>query len=121
MSLITDRSALNGRKGFTLVEIVIVAAIIVLLAVIAIPNFIRAGTTARKNACIANLKQLQRAIQTWAIDTSASSTATFTTADIVGNYLQKWPKEGTLEYPIPANVSATPVCPNSAANTDHTL
>ena len=110
-----------NKKGFTLVEIMIVVAIIGLLAAIAIPNFIRARTTAQKNACIANLKQLQGAIQVWAIDTGAASDATFTTADICGNYLKAWPKEGTVAYPIPANVSATPVCPNSAANTDHVL
>jgi prepilin-type N-terminal cleavage/methylation domain-containing protein len=110
-----------NRKGFTLVEIMIVVAIIGLLAAIAIPNFIRARQTAQKNACIANLKQLQGAIQVWAIDTGAASDATFTTADIVGNYLKSWPREGTVSYPIPSNVNATPACPNATTNTDHTL
>ena len=108
-----------NKKGFTLVEIMIVVAIIGLLAAIAIPNFIRARQTAEKNACIANLKQLQGAIQVWAIDTGAAGTATFTTADIVGNYLKSWPKEGTIVYPVPANVNATPACPSS--NPDHTI
>lgn len=110
-----------NKKGFTLVEIMIVVAIIGLLAAIAIPNFIRARTTAQKNACIANLKQLQGAIQVWAIDTGAASDATFGTGDICGNYLKAWPKEGTVSYPTPANVNATPACPNAATNTDHTL
>jgi prepilin-type N-terminal cleavage/methylation domain-containing protein len=109
-----------NRKGFTLVEIMIVVAIIGLLAAIAIPNFIRARQTAQRNACIANLKQLQGAIQVWAIDTGAASDATFTTADIVGNYLKSWPKCGTT-YDVPASVDAAPVCPNSATNTDHVL
>jgi prepilin-type N-terminal cleavage/methylation domain-containing protein len=108
-----------NKKGFTLVEIMIVVAIIGLLAAIAIPNFIRARQTAQKNACIANLKQLQGAIQVWAIDTGAASNASFTTADIVGNYLKSWPKEGTVPYPVPATVSTTPSCPNS--NADHTI
>ena len=111
----------NGSRGFSLIEIMIVVAIICLLAAIAIPNFIRARQTAQKNACIANLKQLQGAIQVWAIDTGAASNATFTTADICGNYLKAWQKEGTVNYPVPANVSTTPVCPNSSANTDHAL
>ena len=108
-----------NRKGFTLVEIMIVVAIIGLLSAIATPNFIRARTTAQRNACMANLKQIQGAIQVWAIDTGVASNATFTTADIVPSYLKSWPKEGTLEYPVPANVEATPTCPN--ANADHTI
>ena len=111
----------KSRRGFTLVEIMIVVAIIGLLAAIAIPNFIRARATAQKNACIANLKQLQGAIQVWAIDQGAASDGTFTTGDIVGNYLKSWPREGTVTYPRPANVSETPVCPNGTSNTDHVL
>ena len=110
-----------NRKGFTLVEIMIVVAIIGLLAAIAIPNFIRARETALKNACIANLKQIQGAIQVWAIDTGAASTATFGTGDIVPNYMKTWPTEGGKAYPTPATVAATPVCPNATANTDHVL
>ena len=47
------------KKGFTLVEIMIVVAIIGLLAAIAIPSFMRARTTSQKNACINNLRQIE--------------------------------------------------------------
>jgi prepilin-type N-terminal cleavage/methylation domain-containing protein len=107
-----------NRKGFTLVEIMIVVAIIGLLAAIAIPNFVRARETALKNACIANLKQIQGAVQVWAIDTGAASTATPGTGDLVPNYIKAWPKCGTATYSVPA-VDATPTCPNSTSG--HTL
>ncbi len=108
-------------RGFTLIEMMIVVAIVGLLSAIAIPNFIKARETARRDACIANLKQIQVAVQVWATDTSATSSASFTTADIVPNYLKRWPKENGADYPKPDNVSATPVCPNPSFYPDHTL
>src|SRR5579871_5721695 len=69
------------KAGFTLVEIMIVVAIIGLLAAIAIPNFVRARTTAQKNACIANLKQIDGAVQQWALENKKTSTDTYLLTD----------------------------------------
>ena len=103
-----------NRKGFTLVEIMIVVAIIGLLAAIAIPNFVQARTRALQNACIANLKQIQGAVQVWAIDTGQSGTATPTQAQICPDYIKAWPRCGGTAYAVPA-VNADPTCPNGTA------
>ena len=51
------------KKGFTLVEIMIVVAIIAILAAVAIPNFVRYRKTSQMNACISNLKQIKAAAE----------------------------------------------------------
>jgi prepilin-type N-terminal cleavage/methylation domain-containing protein len=74
----------SNKQGFTLVEIMIVVAIIGLLAAIAIPNFVRARTQSQKNACINNLRQIDSAVQTWALETKQAANASVTYPDIVG-------------------------------------
>jgi prepilin-type N-terminal cleavage/methylation domain-containing protein len=66
----------STKKGFTLIEIMIVVAIIGLLAAIAIPNFVHARTTAQQNACINNLRQIDGAKQEWALENKAAVGAT---------------------------------------------
>jgi len=65
----------SSKAGFTLVEIMIVVAIIGLLAAIAIPNFVRARTTSQMNACINNLRQIDGAAQQWALETKQATNA----------------------------------------------
>jgi prepilin-type N-terminal cleavage/methylation domain-containing protein len=102
------------KSGFTLVEIMIVVAIIGLLAAIAIPNFIKARTTSQMNACINNLRQIDGAIQQWALEQKKDAAATVAFTDISG-YLKNavtCPAGGTTfanSYTI-TDVATKPVC-----------
>ena len=102
------------KAGFTLVEIMIVVAIIGLLAAIAVPNFVKARTTAQMNACINNLRQIDGAIQQWALEQKKDASATVNYTDIA-EYLKNsvvCPSGGTTpddSYTI-TTVSAVPTC-----------
>jgi prepilin-type N-terminal cleavage/methylation domain-containing protein len=60
-------------RGFTLVEIMIVVGIIGLLVGIALPNFIKSRATSQQNACINNLRQINSAVQQWAMETGQAA------------------------------------------------
>jgi len=78
----------SRKAGFTLVEIMIVVAIIGLLAAIAIPNFIRARATSQANACINNLRQIDAAINEWALENSKSNGSAVATTQTVSGYIK---------------------------------
>ena len=83
----------HRRGGFTLVEIMVVVAIIALLAAIAIPNFVHARESSQRAACIANLKQIEGAKGTWAIERKKSSSDSPTDNQLFGatRYIRRKP------------------------------
>jgi prepilin-type N-terminal cleavage/methylation domain-containing protein len=81
-------TGISRKVGFTLVEIMIVVAIIGLLAAIAIPNFIKARTTSQTNACINNLRQISGAIDTWALETGQATGGSVPSVSTVSAYIK---------------------------------
>lgn len=104
----------NVKKGFTLVELLIVIIIIAVLAAIAIPKFSNSSTRSRESSLRANLKLVRNAVDLFRADTGAfpaslaalSATASptaglnatggaqsFSTSDWRGPYLQAVPND----------------------------
>ena len=98
------------KSGFTLVEIMIVVAIIGLLAAIAIPNFIQARKRAQANACINNLRQIDGGKDQWAIESNKVDTDV-PTSDNVSPYIKGgWPVcPAAGSYQL-TTVAANPTC-----------
>src|SRR5215831_4981305 len=83
----------SSRKGFTLVEIMIVVAIIALLAAIAVPGFLRARKRAQGSRILNDLRLIDSAVDQYAIETNKTTGTTVNVTDWT-NYLKK----GTVLY-----------------------
>lgn len=58
----------SRKSGFTLLEIMIVVTLIGTMAAIGVPNMIKARSESQKDICINNLRQINSAIQQWAVE-----------------------------------------------------
>ncbi len=80
------------RKAFTLVEILIVALIIAMLLMIAVPAWRKIRDTSREKSCWDQIRIIEDAKVQWALDTHATATAVPTMADLSPSYIRKEPE-----------------------------
>ena len=95
------------HKGYTLVEIMIVVSIIAAIVAIILPNYLKASRTSARNVCINNLKQIDGAVERWALDYNIPS-------GIVPSSSQEEEVYGYIE-------SGMPRCPSGGVYTIHAV
>ena len=83
----------KSRQGFTLVEIMIVVAIIALLASISVPGFLRARKRSQASRIMNDLRLIDGAVDMYAIENNKAGGAAVTWTDV-----QKYIKTGTRLY-----------------------
>ena len=104
----------------------IVVAIIGMLAAIAIPNMVKARNTAQANACINNMRQIDNAIQQFAVENNKTDTDAVTATDIKsyikGNEMPQCPA-GNKDYVLGGTVASIPsvTCVNAGNTPPHKL
>jgi len=95
----------NRKAGFTLVEIMIVVAIIGLLAAIAIPNFVKARENAQLNSIINNLRIIEGAKDQWALENKKGTTDAVADLTVISDYL----KGGTVKTVVGETYTPNPI------------
>ena len=106
----------SRRHGFTLIEIMIVVAIIGVILAVALPAFMKSRAQARKQVCIENLSQIESAKQHWGLETGKKDGDVATEADIVGDtkYIKRpvqCPGGGTYDF---KSIGTTATCSQAA-------
>lgn len=94
-----EKREMNGQRGFTLLEMMVVVAIIAILAGILIPNFTRARAEAQTAACLGNIKMIATALELYYTDKQVYPTASSTPIDAsfvggtMSGYLSQVPED----------------------------
>lgn len=121
----------KNRGGFTLVEIMIVVAIIALLAAIAVPNFLRARKRSQATRILEDLRLIDSAIDQYAIETNKKTGDAVNWTDVKGylkvgsvlyatgtsvlgiSYLTSYTVDGTVATPTGVSSALSDVAPAS--------
>lgn len=98
-------------RGFSLIEIMIVVAIIAIAISIAVPNYFKMNAISKRTVCINNLKKITAAVEEWALEknvTSGSSISSTEEEEIYDSYFRggrpKCPTAGEyVLYEVGAN------------------
>ena len=114
----------EGERGFTLIEMMIVVAIIAILVAILVPNFMRARAQAQTASCEANLKEIATILELYQTDhqvyPTGNSTPVTTADPDLAPYLKQNPIDpvnpgGTYEFTVAnaatGNPTYTIICP----------
>jgi len=116
---------LQSQRGFTLIEMMIVVAIIAILVSILVPNFVRARAQAQTSACESNLKEIATAIELYQTDNDhyPDGGTVNSDNDELQPYLKQTPVDPvagpgvyytfTVDNPDTATAEYTIVCPGS--------
>ena len=82
----------RNQKGFTLVELMVVVVIIGILAAIAVPIYRNVQTNAAENACRANIRTLEGALEVWKADNKSGTYPDSLNVLQTGGYIKEVPK-----------------------------
>ena len=120
-----NKAAKSVRRGFTLVEIMIVVLIIGILLAVAIPNFVKARNSSRGKSCVANLRQIDSAKEQYMMD-NRTTTAPSAMTNLVPDYIKSTPACPSGGSYTLGNATTAPSCSigtNGTTDTtdDHSL
>ncbi|MCX7992784.1 MAG: prepilin-type N-terminal cleavage/methylation domain-containing protein [Fimbriimonadales bacterium] len=112
------RKLVAKRRGFTLVEIMVVVFIIAVLVTLALPSWMNARARAQTRTCVANLRRIHQAKETYALTTRSPNGTAISMNDLVPTYLQAepfCPAGGGAAYSVNA-IGTPPTCPTGLPN-----